>query len=238
MESAVSTGIRVAFEGRDLLVVEKPPSLPTAPLSPHDPKDTLCARVFQLFPEVSRVAGWHPFEGGLLYRLDNATSGLVVFARSDSAFKRLLGLQNAGSVVKTYIAVCLHGPKEPGGRILFPIAHLKKPPRKMAAKGPAAGRRAVRGRWRPARTDFRLIWKERGLAGVEFTITKARRHQIRVHCAAAGFPIVGDGLYRGPKHQRLMLHAWKVEIEELSISVTSRPGPGFESPGPRDLVLN
>ena len=110
MVDVYSQRISVILKNRDLVVVEKPPGLPTAPLSPDDSKPTLCAMVFKTFPEIAGVSGWREFGGGLLFRLDNPTSGLVMFARSDAAFKRLKRLQETGRVQKTYCAVCLGGP--------------------------------------------------------------------------------------------------------------------------------
>jgi 23S rRNA pseudouridine1911/1915/1917 synthase len=182
------TGFAAAYEDESLLIVDKPQGLATA----SGKSASLCDLVFSERPELAAVEGFRQGEGGLLNRLDNDTGGLVLFAKSGEAFSFYSQAMKEGRIVKEYLAV-VHGvPGTGGGEIALPIGHSAKSARRMLA---ADGRGAARGRARPALTSWRLLESRPPYSLLAVTIVKGLRHQIRVHLAAAGLPIVGDKLY-------------------------------------------
>ncbi len=171
--------------------------------------------VCELYPEIA-IASPNPLEGGLVHRLDTGTSGCLVFARNPAAYAKLRHAFSNGLIEKTYVARVEGEIKEPVV-IDYPIAHHPKNKAKMIAVMPK--NKYFRGKPQPARTEVvplepltpTLSHKGRGgypspLAGegarradegcvVRVRIQGGRRHQIRVHLAVIGHPLVGDVLY-------------------------------------------
>jgi tRNA pseudouridine32 synthase/23S rRNA pseudouridine746 synthase len=188
-------GLDVAAEGplpihcdAQLLVFDKPSGLHTVPAKPPGPADCLEARARAMFP------------GALLvHRLDRDTSGLIVFARTRLG-QRHLGWQfERRQVGKTYVARVAGHVAGESGRIDLPlICDWPNRPRQMVC--------AVRGK--PAVTDWRVLGREAGATRLELMPLTGRSHQLRVHLAAIGHPILGDPLYGDPcAAPRLQLHA-------------------------------
>lgn len=134
----------------------------------------------------------------LVHRLDTGTSGVVVFARTRDAAATLSGLFAARQIRKTYLA-----------RVAGTVT------RALQIDTPIGGKEAI------------TIVRPRSSDLVEAEIQTGRTHQVRVHLASIGHPVLGDRRYGGPKAPRLMLHAWKLEHETLG---------KLEAPPPDDLV--
>ena len=139
-------------------------------------------------------------------RLDVGTTGLVLFSL-DRATQAALDRQVAGHAMrKTYLAVVRGA--FPGGERLIdrPIGRDRHDARRMRACRPGQGR--------PARTLVRRVDGARGRTLLEVELLTGRRHQIRVHLASIGFPLVGDELYGGARSPAgLLLHAWREEVD-------------------------
>jgi 23S rRNA pseudouridine1911/1915/1917 synthase len=212
--------LRVVHADADLLVVDKPAGLHTAPLRAGE-AGTLLDQVLERYPEVASLPGIKPEEPGLLHRLDRETSGLVVIARTAAAFHGLQAQFRAGQVRKEYLALCVpEAAVRPGDR--FRLAS------RFAPLGP--GRRRVRvvlqneARMKLLRRASRAVYTTEaevlavkpGLALVRASIVQGFRHQVRVHLAHLRLPIVGDPLYGAPAPPgaagRLYLHASAVEL--------------------------
>lgn len=175
------------------LIVCKPHGLPTVPLKGQEGSDTLLSRVGRDYPEVLAPMSDKPWEGGAVHRLDNDTSGLVLFARTPGFFNHIRSVQSRGLFTKTYLAVCSVG------------APLSGVPRTISsyfrAYGP--GRKRVKPETDPLRADSPVLYTteilnaEQDGSNAAFTVSIARgfRHQIRAHLAGIGFPILGDSLY-------------------------------------------
>lgn len=198
------------------LVVDKPSGLPTVPLKTDGPdKETLLSLVRAQFPEVMGF-GRHPWEGGVLHRLDTPTRGLVVVARDQNSYARLAKAQDEGLMVKDYLAVSsVHRAQLPVGFPAFPYGDV------------TGGDEVVVGSWfRPYGEKSRVVrpvdpscpkaWKSKstgvwyetrvkqisdagGSHAFACEITGGFRHQIRCHLAWAGWPLDGDESYRGAK---------------------------------------
>lgn len=169
---------------------------------------------------------------GVVHRLDRATSGVLVFARTDAALQALQDQFRARTVDKRYLALVTGVPREDALRLDAPI-------------GPVAGtvdRQGVdHADGKDALTEVRVLGRAEGHALVECDLHTGRRHQIRVHLAEAGHPVVGDDLYgtkqqralprRAPAPPRLCLHAWRLAFDEP----TGGARVSFEAPVPRDI---
>lgn len=180
--------LRIVFENEDLLVVNKPQGLAAA----SGERENLCGLLFRDRPELSFVPGHREGEGGLLNRLDNDTGGLVLFAKNAAAFSFYVKLMREEKITKIYSAVVDGIPGAKNGVIRLPVAHSKKSARRMVV---ADGRVPFRGRALDALSEWSLVKTAKPYSLLSVAIRKGARHQIRVHLAAIGLPIVGDRLY-------------------------------------------
>lgn len=218
--------LRVVFSSPQVIVLDKPPGLPSTPLSTGE-HISLADLVLREFPETSDV-GFRPGEAGLLSRLDTATSGLLVCARTPEAFAVLRrGAPNA-RLLKQYQALvdpeCDLTPSE----LTMPLG-----PRRGNTRRVATGH-AVRGKAVEARTRVLSLAPGPTASLLLLEIDKAYRHQIRAHLAFAGWPIQGDTLYGGRSVNALERHA----LHAHRVSWPGSPDvPAFDvsSPLPDDL---
>ena len=209
--------LAVLYEDGDLLAVDKPAGLHTAPLRAGE-EDTLLGRVLARYPGTARLPGIQPREPGLLHRLDRETSGVVLLARSAASFEALRRAFDSGRAEKEYAAVCVPQAAAPPAV----GSHLRAESR-FAPFGP--GRRRVRvilpgDEGRPAAreataelyaSEVEVVEARGRLALVRVRLRRGFRHQVRVHLAHLGLPIAGDPLY-GPAPPadlppRMYLHA-------------------------------
>lgn len=224
--------LAVLHEDPDLVVVNKPPGLTVHPGAGR-PTGTLAHRLLARYPEMAGVGG--PGRPGIVHRLDRGTSGVLVAARSQRAYRALTAAFAARQVTKSYLAVVYGVPASPTGRIDAPIGRHPRERQKMA----------VRPGGRPARTAYKLLGTAAGVALLEVDLGTGRTHQIRVHLKSEGHPLVGDPVYGEARWKgcpaparralrefpRPALHAWSLSFRH--------PADGrrveFEAPVPRDL---
>lgn len=213
----------VRLETDQIVVLHKPPRLASAPLRGGE-LGTLANGIVAKYPETAS-AGADPREPGLVHRLDTDTSGLVIVARTKAAMDEMRDALRHGKIEKRYLAIVAPGAgagrassvttrEDDGaladvGTIDYGIApHPKDKRRVFACVHP---RDVARLKPRDARTDYKVLkrWEVDGMPRmlVEATASRALRHQIRVHFAAVGAPLVGDGLYGGPSAPDLARHA-------------------------------
>jgi tRNA pseudouridine32 synthase/23S rRNA pseudouridine746 synthase len=185
------------YHDRRLIVVDKPAGMPAVPGRGPDKQDCLLARLHETLPEALVV-----------HRLDWATSGAILFALDLDA-QRELGRQfEAREVEKQYTAVVRGEPREDSGVIDLPLRKdFDRPPRHCVDR--------VHGR--PARTEWRVVRRMGDRTRLELTPLTGRSHQLRLHLATIGHPILGDTLYADTATERLakrlLLHA-----EQLSFN--------------------
>jgi tRNA pseudouridine32 synthase/23S rRNA pseudouridine746 synthase/23S rRNA pseudouridine1911/1915/1917 synthase len=164
-----------------------------------------------------------PHPPALAHRLDRDTSGCLVLGRHSKALRRLGALFAAGTVEKMYWAVVAGVPAEPQGSVDAP---LKKETRRTGWRMEIdpAGQRSV--------TDYRVLGSAEGRSWLELRPKTGRTHQIRVHCAALGCPVVGDPTYGGPGGTPLQLHARAISIPLYP----ARPAIGVTAPVPPHML--
>jgi 23S rRNA pseudouridine1911/1915/1917 synthase len=193
----------VRFDGEGVLIVDKPAGQPTAPLKPNE-IGTLANALVGKFPELAGV-GYGAREPGLVQRLDNDTSGLVMVARNQGAFEILRDALRDGKIEKSYLLICKSEDLADSGTIEIPIANHPKDQRRVYAC--LHPRDVMRYSPRPASTRYEVKMRAHELALVEVDVSRALRHQIRVHFAAIDHPLIGDALYGGTLIEGLGRHA-------------------------------
>jgi len=192
--------ITVLYEDDDVLVVAKPAGLVVHPGAGH-PDQTLVNGLLHRFPEIAEVGD--PQRPGIVHRLDRDTSGVLVVARSARAYDGLVRALAAREVTREYIALVWGVPDSPRGVIDAPIGRSERRRTRMA----------VRSSGRDARTRYEVRdrFGDDRLALLHCELETGRTHQIRVHLAAIGHPVVGDAAYGGLRSgmslRRPFLHA-------------------------------
>jgi 23S rRNA pseudouridine1911/1915/1917 synthase len=182
--------IPIIYEDSMILAVNKPAGVATHGFSGRD-TETLANFVLAKWPNLINI-GKSRWEPGLVHRLDRETSGLVIVAKTQAAFDRLRLELRRRRINKKYLAL-VWGRTAAERLIDVPLAHDPRDPRLMQPT--AALSRPKRQRIWHAVTRCRKIGEARGLSLVEVEMTTGVTHQIRVHLAAIGHPIVGDSLY-------------------------------------------
>jgi len=180
--------LTIAYEDSSLLIIDKPQGLAVTPGA----LPCLCEAVFAQWPALSSVPGYRVGEGGLLNRLDNETGGLVLFAKTETAFLYYAKAMAEDRIEKLYMAVIHGNVSPPNGEIRLPVGHSKKNHKKMVTQ---SGKRAIKGNWQAALTTYKTLEAAAHTSLLDITITRGVRHQIRVHLAALDAPVVGDKLY-------------------------------------------
>ena len=189
----------------DLVVLVKPAGLVVHPGAGHT-EGTLAGGLLHRFPEIASVGD--PMRPGIVHRLDRDTSGLMVVARSREAYDALVEALAAREVERRYTALAW-------GRFDARRGTIDAPLGRSATRRP---RMAVREAGPEARTGYEVKeqYEHPVCALVECRLETGRTHQIRVHLAAIGHPVVGDGTYGGDRHPlrpgRPFLHAHSLAL--------------------------
>jgi 23S rRNA pseudouridine1911/1915/1917 synthase len=218
--AAEDIALDVIHEDRDILVVNKPAAMTVHPAPGHR-ASTLVNAVLAHCGDLSGIGG--VLRPGIVHRLDRDTSGVIVVAKHDAAHNALAKQLKAREVDKVYVALVEGTPKPADGVIDAPIARDPRRRQRMAV---------VEG-GREAATAYRVLERFEGVSLVEARPRTGRTHQIRVHLAAIGHPIVGDPVYgrRSPLVPRQFLHAARIEF--------AHPATGervaYDAPLPPDL---
>ncbi len=207
----------ILYEDGDLIVINKPAGMVVHPAAGHE-AGTLVNAILAHCPHLSVGGVERP---GIVHRLDSDTSGIMVVAKNDAAMRDLQAQFKSRRVHKTYLALVEGHVKPPRGKIDAPIGRDPKHRQKMAVipipptpfpdreGGWGLGRRA-----RDAVTIYRALATPGGYTLVEAEPQTGRTHQIRIHLAFLGFPVVADAVYGKKKNAlgltRQFLHAWKI----------------------------
>ena len=215
----------VLYEDADVIAVNKPAGLVVHP-APGHPGGTLVNALLHHCGDLAGVGG--VLRPGIVHRLDRGTSGVLVAAKSDAAHQHLAGQFRQHSVERIYRALVRGVPREDEGRVERPIGRHRRDRKRMSVASPA-GREAAT-RWRVVRRFPRS-----GMSWLEIRPETGRTHQIRVHLASAGLPLVGDPVY-GRRHpsglvERPALHAAVLGFRHPRSGVLLR----LEAPLPADL---
>ncbi len=232
--------LSILYEDRDVIVLNKPPGLVVHPGAGHKSRTLVNALLFHC-PDLEGIGGG--IRPGIVHRLDKDTSGALVVAKNDMAHESLSHQFKKRQVQKRYLALVYGNMKTSAGVIDLPIGRHPTDRKKMSTESRRS--RSTKTRWKIKEAFF-------GVTLLEIDLKTGRTHQVRVHCAAMGHPVVGDATYgrkRGwkdfPSRQtqkvvgtvrRQMLHAWQLTF----LHPRTEQSMSFESPVAKDMasVLN
>lgn len=196
----------VVFENQDLMVINKPAGMVVHPAAGHS-SGTLVHAALAHAPELEGIGGQH--RPGIVHRLDKDTSGLILIAKNDRAHRWLQDQFRLRRVKKVYLALVDGFPPTPVGRIEAPIGRDPEHRKKMAIVSAQKGRDSI--------TEYRTAETFPHHALIEAHPLTGRTHQIRLHLAFLGCPIVGDTIYGRRKPtldlERHFLHAARLTIQ-------------------------
>ena len=195
----------IVFENDDLVVVNKPAGMVVHPAAGHA-SGTLVNAMLGYDPDIEGIGGEE--RPGVVHRLDKETSGLILLAKNERAHRWLQDQFRLRKVEKTYLALVDGKPPTLSGRV---EAHIGRDPshrKRMAIVPESRGREAI--------SEYKTLETFRNHTLLEFHPFTGRTHQIRLHCAFLGCPIVGDEVYGRKKPtveiNRHFLHAYRLRI--------------------------
>ena len=195
--------LAIAYEDEDLLVINKPKGMVVHP-APGNPDGTVVnAVLYHCGESLSGIGG--AFRPGIVHRIDKDTSGLLIIAKNDRAHLYLSEQLKDHTLARTYEAVVIGGLKEDRGTVNAPIGRSPKDRKKMAIV--PDGRHAV--------THYEVIARYPDYTHIRCKLETGRTHQIRVHMASLGHPIVGDEVY-GPSKSKFDLQGQCLHARELT----------------------
>jgi len=215
--------LNIIYENDDMVIINKPAGLLTHPTA-NQRQHTLVNALLAKYPEIKNV-GENPLRPGIVHRLDKDTSGLIIVAKNQQTFLYLKNQFGKRAITKKYLALVEGVPKQKVGMIEYAIRPSKyNRLKKVAVKFPdqilvrnSMEQLQAKKSYRAAQTKYKVkeIIKNK-FALLEVEPLTGRTHQIRVHLAAIGHPIVGDKLY-GSRDQKIkiarqFLHAYYLKL--------------------------
>lgn len=194
----------IIYEDNDIIVVNKPKGMVVHPAN-GNPDGTLVNAILAICKNsLSGIGG--ELRPGIVHRLDKDTSGLIIVAKNDKAHINMSEQIKERNVKKTYIALVRGNVPEEEATINMPIGRSTKDRKKMAVT--KNGKQAI--------THFKVLKRYSKYTLLEIKIETGRTHQIRVHMAEIGYPVVGDAVYSNGKNEfgieGQMLHAYKLKF--------------------------
>ncbi|MDP8994808.1 MAG: RluA family pseudouridine synthase [Pseudomonadota bacterium] len=229
---AQAIALDIVFEDEHLLVVDKPAGMVVHPAAGNPDRTLVNALLHHCAGRLSGISGMA--RPGIVHRIDKGTSGLLVVAKHDRAHEGLAAQFARHSVRRAYQAIVAGVPARPAGTVDAPLARSSGNRKKMAIVEEGRGKRAV--------THWRVLEKLRESALLECRLETGRTHQVRVHMATIGHPLLGDPVYgrARPAHRELLkvldfrrqaLHAAELGF----VHPVSKENLTFKSPLPSDI---
>jgi 23S rRNA pseudouridine1911/1915/1917 synthase len=226
--------LKIVFEDEHLIVVDKPAGLVVHPAAGHADGTLVNALLHHCRGKLSGIGGVQ--RPGIVHRIDRDTSGLLVVAKSDQAHEGLARLFAKHDIERRYLAVAVGHPTPSAGTIATQIGRSTTNRKKMAVLPEGKGKQAI--------THYRTLKRYKEASLIECRLETGRTHQVRVHMAHIGHPLIGDSVYNnrrkafnfGPNQSyfdRQALHAVSLGF----IHPVTGEKLGFESCLPDDIQL-
>jgi len=226
--------IEIIYESPDFIVVNKPAGLLMHKVRVKDglrqEELTLADWIIERYPEIKQVGDDPETRPGIVHRIDKETSGIVVIARNQAYFEYLKNLFSQKNMTKKYIALVYGQVENNEGVIEHPIG-IKNGTIKRTIYGGKMVKEAI--------THYKIIKKYNEYTLLEASPKTGRTHQIRVHLASIGHPIVGDKLYGGKKEKKSKIMARRQFLHASELQFESKPGTltTFTADIPDDLTI-
>jgi len=222
----------IVHEDEHLLVVDKPAGMVVHPAAGNPDRTLVNALLHHCAGRLSGIGG--VARPGIVHRIDKDTSGLLVVAKTDVAHEGLASQFARHSIERVYLALTTGIPVPAAGRIDAPLARSAANRKKIAVVGEGRGKRAV--------THYRIVEPLRSAALVECRLETGRTHQVRVHLASIGHPLLGDPVYGRSRNEhrellkRLNFHRQALHAAELGfVHPVSKAKLSFKSAMPSDI---
>ena len=225
--------LTVVFEDDALIVVDKPAGLVVHPAAGNLDGTLVNALLHHCRGQLSGIGG--VARPGIVHRIDKDTSGLLVVAKTDAAHEALARQFADHSIERAYLAVCAGHPLPPAGTVTGAIARSNHDRKKMALVSEGKGKHAV--------THYKALKRLTEASLIECRLETGRTHQVRVHLASIGHPLLGDPVYGrspirlGPLLARLRFRRQALHAARLGfVHPVSGERLGFSSMSPVDLM--
>ncbi len=196
--------LSILYEDEDILVVDKPKGMVVHPAAGHYSGTLVNAVMYHCGNSLSGING--VMRPGIVHRIDRDTTGSLVICKNDMAHRALAEQFKVHSITRKYRAICMGLLKEDRGTIHKPLARDPKDRKRMAVTTEGNGKDAV--------THYRVLKRFKNHTYIECELETGRTHQIRVHMASIGHPLLGDEVYGSGKNayhlEGQTLHAWKL----------------------------
>jgi 23S rRNA pseudouridine1911/1915/1917 synthase len=222
----------VVYEDEHLIVIDKPAGMVVHPAAGNFDGTLVNALLHHCAGRLSGIGG--VARPGIVHRIDKDTSGLLVVAKTDVAHEGLAAQFARHSIDRVYFAIVAGLPNPLSGSIDAPLARSSANRKKMAVVEEGRGKRAV--------THYRIVTPLRGAALVECRLETGRTHQVRVHLASIGHPLLGDPVYGRPRQghrellKRLNFQRQALHAAELGfVHPVSKENLSFKSALPSDI---
>ncbi len=253
-----SKDIQILYEDKDVLAINKPAGLvvhsdgrstlltagrSTTLTTSKTEERTLVDWIMQKYPEIENVGEPIRIESrvkseesrvilrpGIVHRLDRDTSGVMLIAKTKESFENLKQQFKDHEIVKKYEAFVFGEMKSGEGEIDRSIGRSKSDFRKWSAQ------RGARGEMREAKTDYRVLFKNKEYSFVELLPKTGRTHQIRVHMKAINHPLVGDSLYAPKKDNTLGFSRTALHSKEITFMGINGKSYTVLAPYPEDFI--
>ena len=234
---AQAIALDIVFEDEHLLVVDKPAGMVVHPAAGNPDGTLVNALLHHCAGRLSGIGG--VARPGIVHRIDKDTSGLLVVAKTDVAHEGLAAQFARHSIERVYLALTTGIPVPPAGRIDAPLARSASDRKKIAVVGAT---KADGGRGKRAVTHYRIVEPLKGAALVECRLETGRTHQVRVHLASIGHPLLGDPVYGRSRNEHrellksLNFHRQALHAAELGfVHPVSKAKLSFKSALPSDI---
>ena len=225
--------LSILYEDEQLLAIDKPPGLVVHPAPGHS-SGTLVKALLHHVRDLAGIGG--ELRPGIVHRLDRDTSGVLLVAKTDRAHQMLSRQMRRRTLRKEYLALVAGVPRVRKGDVSLAIGRDPRDRKKMKAFKPTEGEPPAGAREARTLYEIETEWPDLGLTLLRCRLVTGRTHQIRVHLAASGLPIVGDPVYGRPRYPRVRDEALRGRLAGFPRQALHAERVAFHHPASQELV--